>query len=93
MSVRKLSISLSPELADALDALAGERGDDRSRLVEILLREHPLVARRIRRSRGAMPPTKRGRSLEELKLAGKVARAAWERRVASGEVEVRGRDA
>lgn len=60
MAVRKLSLSLTPELADALDALAAARGEDRSRLVETLLREHPLVREAVRRGRpyrpGGRPP-------------------------------------
>ena len=52
MAVRKLSLSLTPELAEALDELARRRGDDRSRLVETLLREHPLVRRHLEAARG-----------------------------------------
>ena len=41
--VVKLSISLSEELAAVLDELARRRGDDRSPLIETLLRENPIV--------------------------------------------------
>lgn len=87
MSVRKLSVSLSHELADALDALADERGDDRSRLVEVLLREHPMVRRRIRRSRREDEED----DLKEAVLAGRAAARSWERRTEAGEVRVRDR--
>jgi hypothetical protein len=49
--VRKLSISLSFELADSIRTLATERAEDVSALIEILLREHPLVARAIQKER------------------------------------------
>lgn len=55
MAVRKLSLSLTPELADALDRLAAARGEDRSRLVETLLREHDLVRNAVRRGRPYRP--------------------------------------
>lgn len=41
--VVKLSISLSEELTAVLDELARRRGDDRSPLIETLLRENPIV--------------------------------------------------
>lgn len=41
--VAKRSISMSDELAAVLDELALRRGDDRSSLIETLLRENPLV--------------------------------------------------
>jgi metal-responsive CopG/Arc/MetJ family transcriptional regulator len=48
MTSAKISISLTPELAAALDALAKRRGEDRSRVVETLLREHPYVLQEVR---------------------------------------------
>ena len=41
----KWSITLSPELAEALERLAAARGDSRSALVETLLRESGYVQR------------------------------------------------
>src|SRR5687768_13863964 len=41
--VAKLSVSLSEELTAVLDELARRRGDDRSPLIETLLRENPIV--------------------------------------------------
>lgn len=88
MASRKLSMSLTPELADALDRLAGRRGEDRSRLVETLLREHPLVREAVQVQRGL--GTKRGRSLDEVRALAKVARHQWKRRLEQGEVRVHG---
>jgi hypothetical protein len=58
MVVRKLSISLSFELADVLRSLAKERSEDVSGLLEVLLREHRLVATAIQehRERQWRPP-------------------------------------
>jgi predicted transcriptional regulator len=89
MSVRKLSISLTPELADALDALAEDRDEDRSRLVEILLREHPLVSDRIRSRRARDRPGDERLGLKEAVLVGRAAGRRWERRTSEGEMELR----
>lgn len=61
--------------AEVYRALDGARQDDES-FSDVILR---LM-------RG--PPTKKGRALEELRALGRVARAAWERRLDSGEVRV-----
>lgn len=83
----KRSISLSPELAEALDEMAKEQGLDRSKLVEILLRENPSLQRRIQRKRGGGPArTKRGRSMTELSFLAKAARRQWEKKEEEGEV-------
>lgn len=84
---------MTPELAQALDELAAERDEDRSRLVEILLREHPLVHRRIQRRRDRGPGREGGRrsDLKEAVLTGRAAGRRWERRTEDGEVRVRGR--
>lgn len=90
MVVQKLSISLSPELASVLRELARSRRDDVSRLVEILLRENPLVAARVDAARRP-PATKRGRDPAKLLALGRAAARAWERRARRGEVRIRGR--
>jgi hypothetical protein len=41
--VAKISVSFSEELTAVIDELARRRGDDRSPLIETLLRENPLV--------------------------------------------------
>ena len=58
MVVRKLSISLSYELADVLRALASRRHEDLSGTLEVLLREHRLIAEAIQeqRERAWKPP-------------------------------------
>lgn len=93
MTVAKLSISLSPELAAVLDILADEQGLDRSRLIEVLLREHPLVSTQVQRRRleAAVPPLKKGRSVEDLMVLARTARAQWDQKVATGKVRVRER--
>lgn len=92
MSSVKRSISLTPELAEILDRLASERGEDRSRLIEILLRENPTIRREVQdRRQATAPPLKRGRSLTELKLLARTAQAQWERDAASGKVRLPGR--
>jgi len=40
---------------------------------------------------GSGPGTKKGRSMDELIALGNIARRAWERKLASGEVKVLGR--
>jgi len=51
MVVRKLSISLSFELADVLRSLATARREDLSGLIELLLRESRMVATAIQEHR------------------------------------------
>lgn len=90
MPSEKFSISTSPELFEALEALAERRDQDRSSLIEMLLREHPMVEDAIRRRRGRRrrPGTKRDRDETELVLLGRVARAQWDQRAERGEVEI-----
>lgn len=93
MASAKLSVSLSRELEQALGALAQKRGEDRSRVIETLLRENPLVAEEIRRRRAvaAGPPRlKKGRSVDELLLLARVAREGFDRRLREGKVKIRG---
>lgn len=91
MTVRKLSVSLSTELADALDELARSRDEERSRLMETLLREHALVERAIAKGRGVGPPgTKRGRDPRELVLVGRAAGRIWDERERAGRVKLGG---
>ena len=40
---------------------------------------------------GGEPGTKKGRSIEELLALGRIARRAWERKLATGEVKIVGR--
>ncbi len=47
MPAAKLSISLSPEVDQALDVLAARSGRAKSALIEVALRENPLVAKYI----------------------------------------------
>ena len=49
--VTRLTVSLSSELAEALDALRDQRKESRSSVVETLLREHPMVERAVRKVR------------------------------------------
>ena len=92
MPVRRFSISVSPELAQALEALSHEADADRSRLIETLLRENPLVAAAVARLRGLPtgPQTKKGRSIEKLLLLAQVSRAQWDERLRSGQVKILG---
>lgn len=48
---RRITVALSNELAEALDELAGQRGESRSGLVEMLLRENPYVQSTVDRLR------------------------------------------
>ncbi|HVL86828.1 MAG TPA: hypothetical protein VM681_02275 [Candidatus Thermoplasmatota archaeon] len=90
MPVSRLSISVTPELAAALRALAKERSEDVSRLVENLLRENPLVQEAVQSLRGGRPVLKKGRDLRELLLLGRAADRQWRDRIASGRVTVEG---
>jgi hypothetical protein len=56
--VRKLSVSLSDELVSVLRALAAERSEELSPLIETLLRENWLIATLVQRRReAAMRPS------------------------------------
>ncbi len=54
----RVTTSLSQELVEALDAVARDRGESRSSMTEILLREAPQIRASLRRLRGddADPP-------------------------------------
>lgn len=88
MSTEKFSISTTGELFDALERLRDRRGEDRSSLVEMLLREHPMVRREIQRGRRRRDSTwtKKGRDVEEIRALARSARRQWEKREGSGEV-------
>ena len=47
MPVSKLSISLAPEVDQALDVLSARSGQAKSALIEVALRENPLIAKYI----------------------------------------------
>lgn len=63
--MQRMTVSVSDELVQALDALAKRRNESRSSLVELLLREHPLLARQVQVGRQSMP-LRPGRSLEKV---------------------------
>lgn len=88
MATEKFSVSTSSELFEALERLRRRRGQPRSDLVEMLLREHPLVRREIRAQRGQGPRArgKKGRASEELRALARAARRQWDKREAAGEV-------
>ncbi|MGQ0536205.1 MAG: hypothetical protein ACT4PT_09045 [Methanobacteriota archaeon] len=94
MVVQKLSVSLTEEARRALDRIVAARGEERSPVLEMLVREHPLVAREIEAMRAeprpgkVAPGTTKGRDVEKLLVLAEVAAKAWERRIASGEVKV-----
>jgi len=54
MAASKLSISLAPEVDQALDVLAARSGQAKSALIEVALRENPLVAKYIEVVRAEM---------------------------------------
>ncbi|HUR68831.1 MAG TPA: hypothetical protein VM370_06250 [Candidatus Thermoplasmatota archaeon] len=87
MVAAKRSISLSPELAECIRALAAERSEDVSRLIETLLREHPLTQAKIAEQRGRAG-LKKGRDIDALRILARQARRRWDERVASGQVKV-----
>lgn len=89
MVASKISISLSPELAGSLRALAADRSEETSRLIETLLREHPLVRERIQAQRTERG-LKKGRDVDALLVLARQARRRWNERVRSGQVKVRG---
>lgn len=85
----KRSLSLSPELAQALDEMVDEQGTNRSQLVEILLRENPTVQRRIDALRTRRSGrTKKGRSMTELEFLARSAKRQWEKKEAAGDVKI-----
>lgn len=86
MPVAKLSVSFTEELASTVRDLSERRGEDLSRLLEILLREHPDVARAVRERR----ERRKERAPEELRMLARAARRLWEERVESGRVRVLG---
>ncbi len=87
MTSTKFSISVTAELAGALAQLAKERRDDRSRLIEMLLRENPLVAAKVSALRGpANPGTKNGRDIEKLLALGRIAQRQWRMKVDAGKL-------
>lgn len=47
MTSAKFSVSLTPELYHAIESLVAERDEDRSSIIEHLLREHKLIMRKI----------------------------------------------
>jgi len=51
MPAAKLSISLSPELDQALDVLAARAGRPKSAVIEMALRENPLVMKYVEAAR------------------------------------------
>lgn len=88
MPVEKFSVSTSRELFDALETLRSRREEDRSSLIEMLLREHPMVRDQIQRERrkGRGPRTKRGRERTDIETLARIARRRWQEREAAGEV-------
>ena len=54
MAASKLSISLAPEVDQALDVLAARSGQAKSALIEVALRENPLVSKYIQIVRAEM---------------------------------------
>lgn len=88
MPVQKFTISTTPELFEAIEALREERGQERSALIEMLLREHPMVEDAIRRRRGqqARPGRRRPGRRDELRALASTARRQWEKRESAGEV-------
>lgn len=81
----KFSVSTSRELFEAIEALKERRDEDRSSLIEVLLREHPMVERQIRRDRDRTAH-ERSRDPEELKALARSARRQWDKREERGEV-------
>lgn len=88
MSSEKFSISTSEELFDAIERLRASRGQGRSDLLEMLLREHPMIEREIQRQRqkAAAAETKRGRNPEEITGLARAARRQWEKKEDAGKV-------
>lgn len=88
MGAEKFSISTTQELFEALERLREDRDQDRSSLVEMLLREHPMIEREIQRARRRDRPTdrERGRDPEEIEALARSAKRQWEKREEDGEV-------
>lgn len=82
----KFSVSTSEELFEALEGLRERRGEDRSRLIETVLREHPMVRREIHRQRSSGLPCKGERRSEEIEALARTARRQWALREDEGEV-------
>lgn len=80
-------MTFTAELAEAVNRLQVRRGEERSRLVETLLRENPLVGEEIRSIR-AGPSLRKGKDPKELARLIRAARTNWDRRVKSGQVKV-----
>ncbi len=86
MGSEKFSISTSQELFEALEELCEARGEDRSSLIEMLLREHPMIQRQIRRRRDLPSRRGQGRRFETVQALARTARRQWEKREDRGEV-------
>lgn len=88
MPSKAFSITVSAELAQALEELRVRRVEERSRLIETLLRENPYVQEAVRAQRLG-PRFRKGRDAQDLTRLLRIARARWERRVKSGQVRIR----
>ncbi len=86
MGSKKVSISMSPELYQALECIQEDRNQDRSSLIEMLLREHPLLQRKIRHQRRATGPPPKPPRTDTIQALARTARRQWEKREAQGEV-------
>lgn len=80
--MNRMTVSLSGELLGALDALATARGESRSALVEVLLREHPLITGQVQAIRGI----RSGRSLDKLLAVADQGKANLDRAQAEGRI-------
>lgn len=78
---------MTGELSLAIEQLAKEREEERSRVIETLLREHPYVQEKISRLR-EIPALKKGRPPEEMERIIGAARREMDRRFATGEVKL-----
>lgn len=65
MPSERWAITVTPELAAAVDALVAQRGDSRSNLVETLLRENPYVQRAVEAWRREQGPPAAGPGASE----------------------------
>ena len=90
MPVARRTVSITSELDSALNFLLKLRGEDRSRLIETLLRESPLVQRQIQKERLGFvnPGFKKGRDLAKLRTLGKLAKTKIDRKIAAGELKI-----
>lgn len=80
-----MTLSASQELIDVLDALAARRNDNRSAIVEMLLREHPLVRAQVDQARRPSG-LRAGRSIEKVLALAAVSRQARERAEREGRI-------